>query len=81
MNEHDHTVKDGRVTEPTHDEVAKKAYAIYEKEGHSQGHAENNWLEAEAQLKKAGSPGGRCSNLRLDMRKGASDRLLPRSTT
>ena len=41
---------------PTQDEVAKKAYAIYVKEGRPQGHAEQNWLEAEAQLQHAGSP-------------------------
>jgi P-type Cu2+ transporter len=38
-----------------HDEVAKKAYAIYLKEGHPQGHAEQNWLEAEAKMPHAGS--------------------------
>ena len=31
---------------PAHDEVAKKAYAIYLQEGRPQGHAEQNWLEA-----------------------------------
>jgi hypothetical protein len=35
--------------------MAKKAYAIYETEGHPQGNAEENWLEAEAQLQHAGS--------------------------
>ena len=34
---------------PAHDEVAKKAYAIYLQEGRPQGHAEQNWLEATAQ--------------------------------
>jgi cation transport ATPase len=38
-------------TKPTQDEVAKQAYAIYTKEGKPQGHAEQNWLEAEAKLK------------------------------
>jgi len=42
-------------TKPAHDEVAKKAYAIYLKEGHPQGHAEQNWLEAETQLQHTGS--------------------------
>ena len=36
-------------------DVAKAAYAIYQKEGRPQGHAEQNWLEAEAQLQHAGS--------------------------
>src|SRR5664279_1527028 len=44
-----------RLTKPTQDEVAKKAYAIYLKEGRPQGHAEQNWLEAEAQVAHAGS--------------------------
>ena len=55
MNQHEHTAKDEPATKPTQDEVAKKAYAIYLKEGRPQGHAEQNWLEAEAQLQHAGS--------------------------
>jgi cation transport ATPase len=42
-------------TEPTRDEVAKKAYSLYLEEGRPQGHAEQNWLEAEAQMAHAGS--------------------------
>ena len=53
MNEH--TTKDEPGTQPTRDEVARKAYALYQKEGHPQGHAEQNWLTAEAQLQHAGS--------------------------
>jgi len=37
-------------SKPAQDEVAKKAYALYVKEDRPQGHAEQNWLEAEAQL-------------------------------
>jgi len=55
MPEHKHTPKAEQPTKPGHDEVAKEAYAIYEKEGRPQGHADHNWLEAEAQLKHAGS--------------------------
>jgi hypothetical protein len=55
MNEHEHTAKDEPGTQPTRDEVARKAYALYKKEGHPQGHAEQNWLAAEAQLQHAGS--------------------------
>jgi len=55
MKEHEHETKNNHETELAHDEVAKKAYAIYEKEGHPQGHAEENWLEAETQLQHAGS--------------------------
>jgi Cu2+-exporting ATPase len=53
MNEHDHehTTEDEPPTQPTRDEVARQAYAIYTKEGKPQGHAEQNWLEAEAKLK------------------------------
>jgi len=35
---------------PAHDEVAKKAYALYEKEGRPQGHDKQNWLAAEAEI-------------------------------
>jgi len=55
MKDHEHAAKNRPETEPTHDEVAKKAYAIYLKEGRPQGHSEQNWQEAEAQLQHAGS--------------------------
>ena len=42
-------------TKPARDEVAKKAYALYEKEGRPQGHDKQNWLEAEAQMSHTGS--------------------------
>jgi Cu2+-exporting ATPase len=40
---------------PARDEVAKKAYALYEKEGRPQGHDKQNWLETEAQMSHDGS--------------------------
>jgi Cu2+-exporting ATPase len=40
---------------PAQDEVAKKAYALYEKEGRPQGHDKQNWLEAEAQMLHTGA--------------------------
>ncbi len=55
MKGHDHANPNKDEPKPTHDEVAKKAYAIYQKEGHPQGHAGQNWSEAEAQLRHAGS--------------------------
>ena len=39
--------------QPSQDDVAKAAYALYEKEGHPQGHAAQNWSAAEAQLQHA----------------------------
>ena len=42
-------------TKPTKDEVAKKAYDIYLKEGSPKGHAKQNWSEAEAQLQHSGA--------------------------
>ncbi len=53
MSEREHTVKDEPATQPTQDEVANKAYAIYVKEGRLQGHADQNWSDAEAQLRHA----------------------------
>src|ERR1035437_3275351 len=55
MKEHEHATKNKPETQPAQDEVAKKAYAIYLKEGRPQGHAEQNWLAAEAQLQDTGS--------------------------
>jgi Ca2+-transporting ATPase len=37
-------------SKPGHDDVAKKAYAIYLKEGRPQGHDVQNWLEAEGKM-------------------------------
>jgi Protein of unknown function (DUF2934) len=35
---------------PSPDEVARRAYTIYEKQGSQPGHEVKHWLEAEAQL-------------------------------
>jgi Cu2+-exporting ATPase len=42
-------------TSPAQDEVGKKTYALYEKEGRPQGHDKQNWLEAEAQILHTGA--------------------------
>lgn len=55
MKEHKHAPNDKPYTKPTHDEVAKVAYAISQQEGHPPGHAKQDWLEAEAQLQHADS--------------------------
>ncbi len=40
---------------PAHDDVTEKAYAIYLNEGRLQGHAAQNWFAAEPQMLHAGS--------------------------
>jgi cation transport ATPase len=55
MKKHEHAVNNESATRPPQDEVAREAYAIYQKEGRPQGHAEQHWLTAEAQLQRAGS--------------------------
>src|SRR5664279_3153557 len=50
MKEHEHAAQHEPETKPAQDEVAKKAYAIYVKEGRPQGHAVQNWLEAETKM-------------------------------
>jgi Cu2+-exporting ATPase len=47
--------KNGPAIEPAKDAVANKAYTIYLKEGRPQGRAQQNWSDAEAQLRHAGS--------------------------
>lgn len=50
MKDHEHatnTTNKKPDTKPVHDEVAKKAYAIYLEEGRPQGRDVQNWLEAE----------------------------------
>lgn len=36
--------------QPSRDEIAKRAYAIYEASGRQEGHALEHWLQAERQL-------------------------------
>jgi P-type Cu2+ transporter len=55
MTEHDHTATHKPEQGPTQDEVAGKAYAIHLKEGRPQGHAQQNWSEAESELQHASS--------------------------
>jgi len=55
MKAHEHATNDKTETKPAHDEVAKKAYALYEKEGRPEGHAEQNWSAAEAEMSGHGS--------------------------
>lgn len=55
MKEHQHAEKEEPKNKPTHDEVAKRAHAISQQEGHPPGHTEQDWLEAEAQLQHGGS--------------------------
>lgn len=37
---------------PTHDDIAKRAYEIYAEKGNRQGDSEQNWKQAEHELKK-----------------------------
>ncbi len=74
MKEHEYSTKDKPGTKPARDEVAKKAYALYEKEGRPQGHDKQNWLEAEAQMSGHGSDehkghGDHHAHMAADLRK------------
>ena len=51
----EHMAKGAPAIKPTHDEVEQGAYALSQKDGRPKGSAEENWLEAEAQLRHAGS--------------------------
>jgi hypothetical protein len=53
MKEHEHATQNAPETKQAHDEVAKKAYAIYLKEGRPQGRDVQNWKEAEAKMPHA----------------------------
>jgi len=55
MEDHEHRAKDEQVAKPTRDEVARKAYALYEKEGRPKGHDKQNWQAAEDELSGHGS--------------------------
>jgi len=55
MKDHEQPSEAQPATPPSHDEVAKRAYALSLEEGRPQGSAEENWLAAEAQLRHPGS--------------------------
>ena len=42
----------GAIILPKHDEIAKRAYDIYVKSGHKQGHCTENWTRAEKELRR-----------------------------
>jgi len=44
--------KTEEVKEPNHEEIQKRAYEIYCANGCVDGHCEENWLQAEAELKQ-----------------------------
>src|ERR1035437_8239620 len=52
-HEHEHADKNESESKPVQDEIAKKAYDIYLKEGRPQGHDVHNWLEAESKMPHA----------------------------
>ena len=54
MKEHEHPPKNKPGTGAAREEVAKKAYTLYE-EGRPQGHDAQNWVEAESQMSGHGS--------------------------
>lgn len=43
----------GAIAMPTHDEISKRAYEIYVKSGHKQGLCNQNWRQAELELRAA----------------------------
>ena len=43
----------GVITMPTHDDIAKRAYDIYIKNGRRQGQCQQNWQQAEHDLRTA----------------------------
>ena len=43
-------IKENKTVAPSPEEVARRAYSIYEKQGSQPGHEVKHWLEAEAQL-------------------------------
>jgi Cu2+-exporting ATPase len=53
MSEHEDAVKGEPGNQPTHEQVAKKVQAIHVNEGRPKGCADQNWADAEAQLRHA----------------------------
>ena len=70
MKKHEHDTEKPTDSQTAHDELAKKAYAIYEKEGRPPGHDKQNWLEAEANAegKKPPAEGDHHAHMAADFR-------------
>jgi hypothetical protein len=49
---------DGSPNEPSHDEIARRAYALWEQQGCPQGQDMSLWLQAETQLRPSRSQHG-----------------------
>jgi hypothetical protein len=48
----------GPACEPTHDEIALRAYSLWEQQGHPQNQEVAIWLQAETQLRQSQQPHG-----------------------
>lgn len=44
-------ISDKGTLQPTHDQIARRAYYIWEQKGHGDGHAEDDWYRAELELR------------------------------
>ena len=55
------TVKRIDVKSASDADIAKRAYDIYVKAGRKQGHCNQNWLQAEGELRKQAHAGSCCS--------------------
>ncbi len=42
----------GITTEPAHDEIARRAYELYEQRAHMDGHDQEDWFHAERELQE-----------------------------
>jgi hypothetical protein len=45
------TIVGSLASEPSHDDIARRAYELYEARGCEDGHDEENWLQAERELR------------------------------
>lgn len=70
MKKHEHDTEKPTDSQTAHDELAKKAYAIYEQEGRPPSHDKQNWLEAEANAegKKPPAEGDHHAHMAADFR-------------
>jgi hypothetical protein len=54
-HEHTTTNQSDQYATPFHARISERAYALYEQHGREDGHALDDWLEAEQQLTNQGS--------------------------
>ena len=62
---------------PIHDEIALRAYQLWEKDGRQQGRDREYWFRAEAELTARGQPSGKAVTAQSALKKASFTNPIP----